>query len=127
MRHSIHNLARFEVAHWLAGVFVGMLCLLAGLSAASAQLKTQTTTNEPKKQTATYDQKRKEANDISVAIIVSGLQCTCARFAEDMRNVVNDLRPDGNPRLARTRRRRPTESQRCPIPERDGYGHRGPG
>ena len=27
--------------------------------------------------------------------MVSGLSCTCARFAEDIRNVVNDLRPDG--------------------------------
>jgi TRAP-type uncharacterized transport system substrate-binding protein len=26
---------------------------------------------------------------------VSGLSCTCARFAEDIRNVVNDLRPGG--------------------------------
>jgi uncharacterized protein len=27
--------------------------------------------------------------------VVSGLSCTCARFAEDIRNVVSDLRPDG--------------------------------
>jgi len=27
--------------------------------------------------------------------VVSGLSCTCARFAEDIRNVVNDLQPDG--------------------------------
>jgi uncharacterized protein len=26
---------------------------------------------------------------------VSGLSCTCARFAEDMRNIVNDLKPGG--------------------------------
>src|SRR5207237_5578207 len=43
----------------------------------------------------TYEQKRREANDIAVSIVVSGLSCTCARFAEDIRNVVNDLRPDG--------------------------------
>jgi TRAP-type uncharacterized transport system substrate-binding protein len=42
-----------------------------------------------------YDEKRREANDISVSIIVAGLTCTCARFAEDIRNVVNNLRPDG--------------------------------
>jgi TRAP-type uncharacterized transport system substrate-binding protein len=42
-----------------------------------------------------YEQKKRQTNDIAVSIIVSGLSCTCARFAEDIRNVVNDLRPDG--------------------------------
>jgi TRAP transporter TAXI family solute receptor len=41
------------------------------------------------------EQKKREMNDIAVTIVVSGLSCTCARFAEDIRNVVNDLRPDG--------------------------------
>ena len=44
---------------------------------------------------ASYEEKKRQANDIAVNIIVSGLSCTCARFAEDMRNVLNDLRPDG--------------------------------
>ena len=43
----------------------------------------------------TYEEKRRQANDIAVSIVVSGLSCTCARFAEDIRNVINDLRPDG--------------------------------
>jgi TRAP-type uncharacterized transport system substrate-binding protein len=38
---------------------------------------------------------KREASDIAVSIVVSGLACTCARFAEDIRNVVNDPRPDG--------------------------------
>jgi uncharacterized protein len=42
-----------------------------------------------------YEVKRRETNDIAVSIVVSGLSCTCARFAEDIRNVVNDLRPNG--------------------------------
>jgi uncharacterized protein len=42
-----------------------------------------------------YEEKKREANDIAVSIVVSGLSCTCARFAEDIRNVVNDLRPEG--------------------------------
>ncbi|NJM33887.1 MAG: hypothetical protein HC850_03330, partial [Rhodomicrobium sp.] len=42
-----------------------------------------------------YEQKKQEVNQISVSIVVSGLACTCARFAEDIRNVVNDIRPDG--------------------------------
>src|SRR5271169_1911263 len=42
-----------------------------------------------------YEEKKRQTNDIAVTIVVSGLTCTCARFAEDIRNVVNDLRPDG--------------------------------
>jgi TRAP-type uncharacterized transport system substrate-binding protein len=42
-----------------------------------------------------YEEKKRQTNDIAVSIIVSGMTCTCARFAEDIRNVVNDLRPDG--------------------------------
>jgi TRAP-type uncharacterized transport system substrate-binding protein len=45
--------------------------------------------------TLTYDEVKRETNDIAVSIIVSGLTCTCARFAEDIRNVVNDLKPNG--------------------------------
>ena len=44
---------------------------------------------------STYEDKKRQTNDIAVTIVVSGLSCTCARFAEDIRNVVNDLRPDG--------------------------------
>jgi uncharacterized protein len=43
----------------------------------------------------TYDELKRETNDIAVSIVVSGLSCTCARFAEDIRNVINDLRPNG--------------------------------
>ena len=43
----------------------------------------------------TYEEKRRQANDIAVSLVVSGISCTCARFAEDIRNVVNDMRPDG--------------------------------
>jgi uncharacterized protein len=44
---------------------------------------------------STYEDKKRQTSDIAVTIVVSGLSCTCARFAEDIRNVVNDLRPDG--------------------------------
>ena len=47
------------------------------------------------KPTVSYDEKKREANDIAVTVVVSGISCTCARFAEDIRNVVNDLGPDG--------------------------------
>jgi uncharacterized protein len=49
----------------------------------------------PRSAVASYEEKTREANDIAVTIVVSGMTCTCARFAEDIRNVVNDLRPGG--------------------------------
>jgi uncharacterized protein len=42
-----------------------------------------------------YEQKKQDLNQITVSIVVSGIQCTCTRFAEDIRNVVNDLSPNG--------------------------------
>jgi uncharacterized protein len=42
-----------------------------------------------------YEGKKREISDIAVTIVTSGITCTCARFAEDIRDVVNDLRPDG--------------------------------
>jgi TRAP-type uncharacterized transport system substrate-binding protein len=50
---------------------------------------------QAQKTLVTYEEKRRQTNDIAVSVVVSGLSCTCARFAEDIRNVVNDLRPDG--------------------------------
>ena len=49
----------------------------------------------PAAKPSTYEEAKRETNDIVVSIVVSGLTCTCARFAEDTRNVVNDLRPNG--------------------------------
>ena len=77
------RISRFAIAKLSAVFCVVSFCLsLAGQAQAQ-------------RQQATYEQKRREANDIAVSIVVSGLSCTCARFAEDIRNVVNDLRPDG--------------------------------
>jgi TRAP-type uncharacterized transport system substrate-binding protein len=50
---------------------------------------------ESQKATVSSDQKKREVNDIAVTVVVSGISCTCARFTEDIRNVVNDLGPDG--------------------------------
>ena len=32
-----------------------------------------------------YEEKKRQANDIAVSVVVSGLSCTCARFTEDIR------------------------------------------
>jgi TRAP-type uncharacterized transport system substrate-binding protein len=48
-----------------------------------------------RQQGLSYDDKKRQANDIAVTVVVSGISCTCARFTEDIRNVVNDLSPDG--------------------------------
>src|SRR5438552_1575961 len=50
---------------------------------------------QAEKRSMSYEEKKRQTNDIAVTIVTSGLSCTCARFAEDIRNVVNDLRPDG--------------------------------
>jgi TRAP transporter TAXI family solute receptor len=47
------------------------------------------------KPAVSYEEKKRQANDIAVTVVVSGISCTCARFSEDIRNVVNDLGPDG--------------------------------
>ena len=51
--------------------------------------------NQAQRATLSYEEKKRQTNDIAVTIVVSGITCTCARFAEDIRNVVNDLKPDG--------------------------------
>ena len=66
--------------------------LLLSFSFASALLLSQA---QAQRGSVSYEEKKRETNDIAVTIITSGLSCTCARFAEDMRNVVNDLRPGG--------------------------------
>src|SRR6202051_4937302 len=50
---------------------------------------------QSQKPAVSYEEKKRQANDIAVTVVVSGLTCTCARFSEDIRNVVNDLGPDG--------------------------------
>ena len=50
---------------------------------------------QSQKPVVSYEEKKRQANDIAVTVMVSGLSCTCARFTEDIRNVVNDLGPDG--------------------------------
>src|ERR1700675_3890700 len=50
---------------------------------------------QSQKPAVSYDEKKRQANDIAVTVMVSGISCTCARFTEDIRNVVNDLGPDG--------------------------------
>jgi TRAP-type uncharacterized transport system substrate-binding protein len=50
---------------------------------------------QSQKPVVSYDEKKRQANDIAVMVVVSGISCTCARFTEDIRNVVNDLGPDG--------------------------------
>ena len=72
----------------LTALLFGSLCTLLFVSTSVQLARAQVSASA-------YEEKRRQANDIAVNIIVSGLSCTCARFAEDMRNVLNDLRPDG--------------------------------
>ncbi len=73
-----------------------MLGLLLVVPVQAAQ-KAGTTPNGANAANAptTYETKKRQLSDIAVTIVTSGITCTCARFAEDIRDVVNDLRPDG--------------------------------
>jgi TRAP-type uncharacterized transport system substrate-binding protein len=86
-------MSRFS-ARFVLAIFCA--CLALPLQVAQAQTDKPL---RPKTQRAyepiTYEEKKRQTNDIAVNIVVSGITCTCARFAEDIRNVVNDLRPDG--------------------------------
>jgi len=69
--------------------------ILSALCCLSFVLLVQLAPAQAQKSANRYEEKKRQTNDIAVSIIVSGITCTCARFAEDIRNVVNDLRPDG--------------------------------
>jgi TRAP-type uncharacterized transport system substrate-binding protein len=71
------------------------MCLSFFLFLASLTVPLRPVLAQGQKQVVSYDEKKRQANDIAVTVVVSGISCTCARFTEDIRNVVNDLGPDG--------------------------------
>jgi TRAP-type uncharacterized transport system substrate-binding protein len=77
-----------------AAALTSLFCLFCTgpLQFASAQIKKPPPGNNA---VAIYEEKKRETNDIAVTIVTSGITCTCARFAEDIRDIVNDMRPDG--------------------------------
>jgi TRAP-type uncharacterized transport system substrate-binding protein len=77
-----------SISRTTAKFLIAIFCL--GLALPSLPVPAQA-----QKASMRYEEKKRQTNDIAVSIVVSGLTCTCARFAEDIRNVVNDLRPDG--------------------------------
>ena len=73
-------------------VCLSFFVLLASLT---APLRPALAQNQKPGGGISYDEKKRQANDIAVTVVVSGISCTCARFTEDIRNVVNDLGPEG--------------------------------
>jgi TRAP-type uncharacterized transport system substrate-binding protein len=71
-----------------AGLLSAIVCLGLVLPALPVAAQAQ-------KASLRYEEKKRQTNDIAVSIVTSGITCTCARFAEDIRNIVNDLKPDG--------------------------------
>ena len=67
--------------------FLFLMSLTVPLRPVFAQTQLLAQSQRP---TVSYDEKKRQANDIAVTIVVSGISCTCARFTEDIRNVVND-------------------------------------
>ena len=61
--------------------------ILSAFFCLSFVLPLQLATAQAQKAAGRYEEKKRQTNDIAVSIIVSGLTCTCARFAEDIRNV----------------------------------------
>ena len=72
-----------------------VVCLSFFLFLTSVTVSARPVLAQSQKPIVSYEEKKRQANDIAVTVIVSGLSCTCARFTEDIRNVVNDLGPDG--------------------------------
>jgi len=71
------------------------VCLSFFLFLTSLTVSARPVLAQSQKPVVSYEEKKRQANDIAVTVVVSGLSCTCARFTEDIRNVVNDLGPDG--------------------------------
>src|SRR6266480_2478436 len=86
----LHRRKTMSVSSSVARLLLPLFCLLFLVLAPSQLAHAQA-----EKRSVSYEEKKRQTNDIAVTIVVSGLSCTCARFAEDIRNVVNDLRPDG--------------------------------
>jgi TRAP-type uncharacterized transport system substrate-binding protein len=72
-----------------------VLCLAILTLLASSVVSVRPGLAQTAKPGISYDEKKRQANDIAVTVVVSGISCTCARFTEDIRNVVNDLGPEG--------------------------------
>jgi len=71
------------------------LSFLLSLTFLTAPLRSALAQNQRPGVGLSYDEKKRQVNDIAVTVVVSGISCTCARFTEDIRNVVNDLGPEG--------------------------------
>src|SRR5580700_8362169 len=80
---TIRNLSAF------LSFFVFLVFSIAPINPAFSQ------NQKPGSTASGYEEKKRQANDIAVTVVVSGISCTCARFTEDIRNVVNDLSPNG--------------------------------
>lgn len=82
-------------------ILAGLVCAFVTVAPhlASAQVQQAQSQAQKARPTITpvisYEDKKRQLSDIAVTIVTSGITCTCARFAEDIRDVVNDLRPDG--------------------------------
>jgi TRAP-type uncharacterized transport system substrate-binding protein len=72
-----------------------ILTLQIGVFAQRSESFAQTPQAKPPVEDSLYAEEKQRTNAGAVSIMVSGLNCTCMQFAEDIRNVVNDLRPGG--------------------------------
>ncbi len=76
-------------------LFLTLCACLLGFGACLTEARAQAPAAAPAVDESLYLQEKLRTNAGAVSIMVSGLNCTCTQFAEDIRNVVNELRPDG--------------------------------
>jgi hypothetical protein len=98
-RHALNGL-QITAKGKVMGVFTAtarnlFVCLSFFLLLATLAVPLRPALAQSQKPAVGYEEKKRQANDIAVTVVVSGISCTCARFTEDIRNVVNDLGPDG--------------------------------
>src|SRR6266481_5350531 len=98
-RHALNG-PQITAKGKVMGVFTAtarnlFVCLSFFLFLTSLTVPLRPVLAQSQKPVVSYDEKKRQANDIAVTVVVSGISCTCARFTEDIRNVVNDLGPDG--------------------------------
>jgi TRAP transporter TAXI family solute receptor len=85
-RQGFEGMRRVSVRIAIAVVALAV-CFEAIAAIASAQ--------EVATASSRYNDRKRQANENTVSIVTSGIHCTCTRFADDMRSILNDMSPNG--------------------------------
>ena len=79
--------------------YFALFCFIFALHLGVFAQETESFAQEPKAtppvENSLYAEEKQRTNAGTVSIMVSALNCTCTQFAEDIRNVVNEIKPGG--------------------------------